>query len=277
MNFLKALKKLRQTPDQSAPASVPAQPPKASKAEWDGFFDETMKDEKEGQHRQQTALTRKTTLKPRTAVVSAKPVRTAAATLWAGLRLAALFVIVSGLLLCAGVIGLAWKATVATAHLASDSINTSVPITAPQPQLAAPPTREAPNVVPTPPPPPASPQIVPSVEAPLGPVPHPIVNLPAPLAEVENWVPQATLGTSGTNPVSEPNVPRPGYTWVKGYARADGTIVDGHWRKKRATSATPSTPTAPVFSSSNDSGGRVWVDGYTRKDGTKVKGYWRSK
>lgn len=229
---------------------------------------------KEQPQRKQSGNAPMAALKPLTTIVTAKPVRTAGATLWAGLRLAALFVIVSSLMLCAGVIGLAWKATVATTQLASYTI------AAPQSPPVPPPVLQAPIVVPAPTAPlqrSATPTIVPLTPAPVQPLPNPTANVPAPVADADNWVPQTPSRPSNAISGADPTAPRPGYTWVKSYTRADGTIVDGYWRKKRTASAAPSAPRPAAMPSSSQSGDRVWVNGYTRKDGTKVQVYWRSK
>jgi|GEM_PF-5692649 len=103
---------------------------------------------------------------------------------------------------------------------------------------------------------------------------------PAQLTEVANAEYEATVNNQEANDDVDssnfaPTRPLPSANylekrvWVEGYTRADGTVVDGHWR-------TAPKSTKPLFGGSAQSD-RVWVDGYTRKDGTKVKGHWRSK
>ena len=55
-----------------------------------------------------------------------------------------------------------------------------------------------------------------------------------------------------------------GETYVKGYKKADGTVVNGYCRHSAA--------------SAKDCGkGETYVHGYTKADGTQIKGYCRKQ
>ncbi len=74
-----------------------------------------------------------------------------------------------------------------------------------------------------------------------------------------------------------------GDVWISSYVRADGTVVEGHWRsaadgnKFNNWSTRGNTNPHTKKAGSGIPEGTIWISGYTRADGAFVKGHFRTR